>query len=159
MKYLMMVPIILTISCSTAKKGERQIDKGIKNNKAYFAQQCAVNYPVVIGAADTIVKTEFDFLEIVCPGMDTITQRDTIYQLRPQTSYFIQRPTMVRTEEKIKYITVRVKDSATGYLLADTQKNYEVIKYHAGKQNKWMIWLLVFLVLSLFGNLYQMIKK
>lgn len=159
MRFLMMGPILLLISCSAAKRGERQIDKGIKNNKEYFAQQCAVNYPVVIGAADTVIKTEFDFLEILCPGQDTITQRDTIYQLKPQTSYLIQRPTIVRTEDKIKYITVRVKDSACGYLLADAQKNYEVIKYHSAKQNKWLIWLIVFLVLSLFGNLYQMIRK
>jgi hypothetical protein len=159
MRFLMIATILLMISCNAAKRGERQIDKGIKNNKPYFAQQCAVNYPVVIGASDTIVKTEFDFLEILCPGQDTITQHDTILQLRPQTSYFIQRPTMVRTEDKIKYITVRVKDSATGYLLADTQKKYEVIKYHAAKQNNWLIWLLVLFVLSLFGNLYQMIRK
>jgi hypothetical protein len=159
MKYLMMVPIILMISCSTAKRGERQIDKGIKNNRPYFAEQCAINYPVQYTAADTIVKTEYDFLEIVCPGMDTITERDTIYQLRPQTSYLIQRPTIVRTEDKIKYITVKVKDSATAYLLNDVNKKYEVIKYHAGKLTKWMIWLLVLLVLSLFGNIYQITRK
>ena len=159
MKYLMMAMMLLLISCNTAKKGERQIDKGIKNNRPYFAYQCATNYPVLYSEPDTVVKTEYDFLEILCPGMETITERDTIYQLRPQTSYLIQRPTMVRTEDKIKYITVKIKDSACGYLLADTNKNYEVIKYHAGKLSKWNIWLLVLLVLSLFGNLYQLIRK
>lgn len=159
MRYLMMGLILLLISCSAAKRGERQIDKGIKNNKAYFAYQCATNYPVAYSEPDTVVNTEYDFLEILCPGQDTITQRDTIYKLKPQTSYLIQRPTIVRTEDKIKYITVRVKDSACGYLLADAKKDYEVIKYHAGKQGKWLVWLLVVLVLSLFGNLYQLVRK
>lgn len=160
MKYLMMALMLLTISCNTAKQGARQIEKGAKKNKRHLALVCSREFPNTETVIDTVTTTEYDFVEIACPGYDTITKKDTIFKYKTNVKrVVIDRPVYVQQEAKREVIRIKVKDSATGYLLNMCNQDNAKLDYHNGRLNRWLFWLIVALVGSLALNVINLVKK
>ena len=97
----------LLASCYSPKKAERQLARAIKYPKITSAF-CVNLYPIKT-KTDTLFLTEYDWIELDCPGLmikyDTITKKgDTI---------FITKKVKVQQASKTVTITKTIIDSAS----------------------------------------------
>ena len=112
--------------------------------------------PCIVTANDTISRTDtlYDLIEVQCP--DTIAYRTDTFE----TSYAVRVPVYIKTQvprirETITH-TIRIKDSADTYLanyaLNEANKKAERLQDKVQVRNKFLTWLIIALLVSLFFN-------
>jgi len=162
MKYLIPV-LILLISCNPSRK----LDKLNAKHPELLAKFCKDTFPCVISKIDTVTKVEYDFVELQCPGYEP-GNIDTIWLTHNKTK-FVTGPTIVATEYKINTITKTIKDSAEIRscdleLISCNNKCNDLLQQNIKLQNKvtaknrWIMWLIIALLLSIMCNIIQFKK-
>ena len=123
-KHLRILLILIVISgCSSP---EKMMQKAYDKNPSKVAEFAAKKFPFVETSPDTIKKVEYEFIEVACPGVDTIVNRDTLFipvTAEPKT-YTITKTRWIATPKEYQFIYQKVKDSA------------EIMKYRAMFQNE-----------------------
>ena len=134
------------------------MQKAYDKNPSKVAEFAAKKFPFVETSPDTIKKVEYQYIEVACPGVDTIINRDTLFipvTAEPKT-YTVTKTRWIATPKEYQFIYQKVKDSA------------EIMKYRAMYQNEQQAanlyvvqrdraltfsrWLLVVLAISLILN-------
>lgn len=149
------VVIILLAACSTS---EKLYNKAKAKNPVKVAQLCSNDWPCITTPQDTVRRTDtiVDIITVDCP--DT-----TAYG---PDSVIIRVPVKVRVPvtriKETTTITIRIRDSATIFI-ADAKAKEAITRADkwqgkAEKRNTVIIWLIVVLALSIFGNII-MIRK
>jgi len=162
MKYLIPV-LILLISCNPSRK----LDKLNAKHPELLAKFCMDTFPCVTSKIDTVTKIEYDFIELQCPGYEP-GNIDTIWLTHNKTQ-FVTGPTIVATEYKINTITKTIKDSAAAKsceleIIKLSEKCKELTSQNVKLQNKvtaknrWIMWLIIALLLSIMCNIIQFKK-
>lgn len=137
----------LLASCYSPKKAERQLARAIKYPKITSAF-CVNLYPIKT-KTDTLFLTEYDWIELDCPGLmikyDTITKKgDTI---------FITKKVKVQQASKTVTITKTIIDSASNTyyrsLNRELQNKLTKAESKLHKKGNWINILLFALVLLL----------
>lgn len=110
MRYLVL--LVLLTGCMTAEKAKRNLDKIENEYPELISEICAVEYPCIPRKADTVLRTEYDFIEVECPdGQLPLTSKDST-----DTIYIIKYNGRVTKEVRIpcesKVITQYIEDSA-----------------------------------------------
>jgi len=162
MRYLIPV-LILLISCNPSRK----LDKLNAKHPELLAKFCKDTFPCVISKIDTVTKIEYDFVELQCPGYEP-GNIDTIWLTHNKTK-FVTGPTIVATEYKVNTITKQIKDSAAIRsceleLISCNNKCNDLLEQNRKLQNKvtaknrWIMWLIIALLLSIMCNIIQFKK-
>lgn len=134
------------------------MQKAIDKNPEKAAEFISKKFPCVTTSSDTIKKVEYQFIEVACPGVDTVVNRDTLFipiNAAPKT-YTVTKTRWIATPKEYQFIYQKVKDSA------------EIMKYRAMYQNEQMAaalfqsqrdnsfrfnrWILIALAISLIIN-------
>ena len=169
-----MIIVILLISCNAEKQAMKHLNKAEIKSPAKVAEYCSVHYPAVITNGDTIVKVEYEFIEIECPPVDKpewILKKDSLggYSKQGVITYkksnkrgIVRLDTMptkvkVKTAITTKLITKYVRDSAAVSMyriMYDNcvQSNTLTLEKMEGK-NQWIKWLIVALAASILLNI------
>jgi predicted nucleic acid-binding Zn ribbon protein len=164
MKYL--IPLLIavtTLSCNPSRK----LDKLNEKHPELLAKFCKDTFPCVNSKIDTITNVEYDFIELQCPGYEP-GNIDTIWLTHNKTQ-FVTGPTIVASEYKINTITKTIKDSAAIRsceleLITCNNKCNDLLEQNRKLQNKvtaknrWIMWLIIALLLSIIGNILQFKK-
>ena len=156
MKHLRILLILIVINACSSP--EKMMQKAIDKNPAKAADFVLKKFPCVTTSSDTIKKIEYEFIEVACPGVDTIVNRDTLFipvKAEPKT-YTVTKTRWIATPKEYQVIYQKVKDSA------------EIMKYRAMYQNEQQAttlyvaqrdkaltfsrWLLIALAISLIIN-------
>jgi hypothetical protein len=157
--------------CTTAKKIERKI--GIYNVKkpAVVAEMTRRLYPcTVLLKTDTITTTKDSTVWVECPDMPTngtqtdYAGADTVQVVRYATKTQIKT---VRVPVTLPVVTKTVnrwfEDSAKIFVaqkqVQDKQKEIEKLTGKLEKRNKWFLWLLLALGLSVVVNVLMIKRK
>lgn len=145
---------ILISSCSTPMQ---KLNKINDKHPIDVSEFCKDKFPCVTSGSDTIVKTEYEYVEIACSN-DTITQTDTLFipvHSKPKT-YTITKTKFVALPKEVTVITKYIKDSAEIINLKDklaevTEARLRLYKKFE-RRVQWMNWLIIALAVSLFVN-------
>ena len=161
----LLIPILILTSLSSCYDARKAMDKAQRKDPKAVAQFCEQTYPCRIDKVDTVVNTEYDFIEVICDSTDTILSHDTIILPvnGPSRSYFIKKSQFVAVPSQVRTITKMVRDSAAISFLqlslsdCDKQKTELAFKYEQKKT--WLMWLLVILLCSLFLNVLLLTQR
>lgn len=155
MKHLRILSILIVISGCSA---EKMIQKAYDKNPSKVAEFTAKKFPFVETSSDTIKKIEYEFIEVACPGIDTIVNRDTLFipvKAKPKT-YTVTNTKWIATPKEIQYIYQKVKDSAEIFKYqAMYEKEIQTATLYKSQRDRALIfsrWLLVVLAISLILN-------
>lgn len=166
--FLLVLFVALFGSCYTQKKATEQTQKALIKYPEVVANVARTAFPCVTTKSDTIISTKDSVVFIDCPETpdnpapefirDTVTNTITKY-LKGETHFYKVPVTLpIRTITVIK----KEKDSAEIYLL--TKENNRLKTYgekadrKIHKRNNVILWLIIALLVSLFGN-YLQLKK
>jgi hypothetical protein len=147
--------LALLASCYSPKKAERQLARAIKYPKV-TSGFCVNLYPIKT-KTDTLFLTEYDWIELDCPGQmikyDTITKKaDTI---------FISKKVKVQQASKKITITKTIIDSASNTyyksLNLELQSKLTKVESKLHKKGNWINILLF--ALGLLILLLLLIKR
>ena len=155
MKHLRILSILIVISGCSA---EKMIQKAYDKNPFKVAEFTAKKFPFVETSSDTIKKIEYEFIEVACPGVDTIVNRDTLYipvKAKPKI-YTITNTKWIATPKEYQYIYQKVKDSAEimKYIGMYEKESQSATLYKSQRDRALTFsrWLLVVLAISLILN-------
>lgn len=157
----------LICGCYTEKKAQKQVDKAIKQKPKIAAETLRKAFPCIT-KIDTVVKvdTGYDFIEIQCPDqIEPVTKIDTIVinKVTKNKVYLPGKIVKVGAQKETITITKLVRDSAEIYLLNKQIKDLtdgRIVDHQKIKnRNKWILWLLVALVISLLFNFIKFNRK
>jgi hypothetical protein len=150
----------------------KHLYKANMKSPAKVAEYCAVHYPAVITNGDTIVKVEYDFIEVECPPVqkpDWVLQKDSAGRYSKQGVITYKKATkrgIVRTDTitKVKVKVERVEKVVTKYVrdsaaVAQYKSLYDncvqssiLSNDKMEKKNQWIKWLLIALACSIILN-------
>ena len=154
-KHLRILLIMIVISGCSA---EKMIQKAYDKNPAKVAEFTAKKFPFVETSSDTIKKIEYEFIEVACPGIDTIVNRDTLYipiTAKPKT-YTVTNTKWIATPKETQYIYQKVKDSAEifKYKAMYEKEVQSATLYKSQRDNslRFNRWILIALAISLILN-------
>ena len=166
MKYLIPVLIAMTtLSCNLSKK----LDKLNEKHPELLAKFCKDTFPCVTTKIDTSKSIEYEFIEIQCPGYDYDNAYiDTVWLTHSRTQV-IDGPAIVVTEKLTNTITKTIKDSAAIRsceleLISCNNKSNDLLQQNVKLQNKvttknrWIMWLIIALLVTIIGNIIQLKK-
>jgi len=162
-RLLMMIAIITTInSCYTSNKAEKELNKANEKYPEKVAAFAREKFPCKETGVDSIVKTEYDFIEIKCPDQaEPVEVIDTIYltkQSKPKT-YILYKDKFVAIPSTTKIITKVVRDSSCEILLKKSVEGQQILVGKNEKQSNWIKWLLILLAVSFIGNILFAFNK
>ena len=161
-RLLMIVLTIMMSSCYTSNKANKDINKAYENYPETVAAFARDKFPCKETGIDSIVKTEYDFIEIKCPDQAEQSQViDTIYltkQTKPKT-YIVYKDKFVAIPSTTKIITKVVRDSSCEILLKKSVEGQQILVRKNEKQAEWIKWLLILLAASFIGNLLFAFNK
>ena len=161
-RLLMIVVTIMMNSCYSSNKADKQINKAYENYPEAVAAFARDKFPCKETGIDSIVKTEYDFIEIKCPDQAEQSQViDTIYltkQTKPKT-YIVYKDKFVAIPSTTKIITKVVRDSSCEILLKKSVEGQQILVRKNEKQAEWIKWLLILLAASFIGNLLFAFNK
>lgn len=149
-------------SCYTANKAEKDINKAYENYPETVAAFARDKFPCKETGIDTIVKTEYDFIEVRCPDQPEPTQViDTLYLTKPSRpkTYILYKDKFVGIPTTTKVITKIVRDSSCEILLKKSGGQLQKYVDKSEKQSDWIKWLLIALGISFIGNILFAIKR
>jgi Ca2+/H+ antiporter len=113
---LFLLLIIVSHSgCYSSKKASKQMDKAISKYPVLAAEKTRDRFPCTDGKIDTVVTTNYELLEVECPGdttliLDTVTNEVIRTIIKPGKTVYKESPVKTITR------TVKVEDSAKVYL-------------------------------------------
>lgn len=155
--------ILLLTGCMTSEKAKRKLDKIEKDYPELVSEICAVEYPCIPRKADTILRTEYDFIEVECPdGQLPITSRDstdTVYIIK-YNERRVTKEIKIPCESKIitQYLEDTAKVAELSNRLAKSDEAYKVLKAKAQKSKRFN-WILAAVLALLILVLYLRRKK
>lgn len=169
MRYLIPVLMMLICSCNPTQRAINKVNAVNKRHPEVLANFCRDTFPCVTSKIDTVTTVEYDFVEVQCPGYDYDNALvDTVWLTFSKTQ-LIEGPTVIATEYKTNTITKVVKDSAAIRsceleLISCNNKCNDLIQQNNKLQNKvtaknrWIMWLIIALLLSIMCNIIQLKK-
>ena len=118
MKKLLMILTVLISSCYSSNKANKDLNKAYENYPKAVATFARDKFPCKETTIDSVVKTEYDFIEIKCPESSEQVI-DTLYLTKPTKpkSYIIYKDKFVAIPSTTKIITKYIKDSSCDILL------------------------------------------
>ena len=149
-------------SCYTSNKAEKDINKAYENYPETVAAFARDKFPCKETGIDTIVKTEYDFIEVRCPDQPEPTQViDTLYLTKPSRpkTYILYKDKFVGIPTTTKVITKIVRDSSCEILLKKSGGQLQKYIDKSEKQSDWIKWLLIALGISFICNILFAIKR
>ena len=160
MKYLIPV-LILLISCNPSRK----LDKLNAKHPELLAKFCIDTFPCVTTKIDTVTRVEYDFIEVQCPGIDNV-KNDTFWITNTKT---IKGPGVIVTQQQYNTITKIIKDSAAikscelsvlelNKKLAEINEKNRKLENKVNTKNRWIMWLIIALLVTIMGNIIQFKK-
>ena len=167
MNYLRILLIAMTINligCYTENKAVNSLNKAYSTYPDAVAQYTRDHFPCEEGIPSVKYDTLYDFVEIQCPEVNQNSQvTDTIYLTKflhkidkAKPSRFIAVPIVKEAK------TIKVKDQAelevSEFRLEQCESEKSNYIEKVVNRGNWIKWLLILLMCSLFGNLYQMRK-
>ena len=153
---LLLTAILINSCTSPANK----LSKAYNADPVAVAKFCRDKFPCNDIAIDTVIKTEYDFIEVKCPN-DTITNTDTLYipiKYKPQ-SFIIKKTRFIASPVITKTITKIIRDSSCEILLNKSVENQQKYVRKNEKQADWIKWLLILLFASILLNLLFITNK
>lgn len=155
--------ILLLTGCMTSEKAKRKLDKIEKDYPELVSEICAVEYPCIPRKADTLLRTEYDFIEVECPdGQMPLTSRDstdTVYIIK-YNDRRVTKEIKIPCESKIitQYLEDTAKVAELSNRLAKSDEAYKVLKAKAQKSKRFN-WILAAVLALLILVLYLRRKK
>ena len=160
MKYLTLA-LILLISCNPSRK----LDKLNAKHPELLAKFCIDTFPCVTTKIDTVTRVEYDFIEVQCPGIDNV-KNDTFWITNTKT---IKGPGVIVTQQQYNTITKIIKDSAAikscelsvlelNKKLAEINEKNRKLENKVNTKNRWIMWLIIALLVTIMGNIIQFKK-
>lgn len=163
---ILLVAAILC-GCYSEKKAQKQIDKAVQKRPEVAAESLRKAFPCMT-KVDTIVKidTGYDFIEIQCPEIpEPVTKVDTIIINKGTKEKVFLPGKIIRVGAPKETITITklVRDSAEIYLLnkqiSDLTKGKLIDNEKIKNRNRWILWLLVALIISILFNIIKFNRK
>ena len=162
MKKLLMILTVLISSCYTPNKANKELKKAYKNYPEEVAQFTRDKFPCKETGVDTIVRTEYDFIEIKCPdSLENGQVIDTIYLTKPTKpkTYIIYKDKFVAIPSTTKIITKLVRDSTCEILLNKSVMDGRYSKEKCDRRGDYINWLLIAFCLSFIANILFITTK
>ena len=164
MKYL--IPVLMTVmimSCNPSKK----LDKLNEKHPELLAKFCKDTFPCVISKVDTITTFDTVYTAIKINEYEEIP-KDTIWLVKNKTT-LINRPVIIGQKYPVKTIVKVIKDSAEltsirfDLIKCNEEGNKLItqnreLKNKVTTKNRWIMWLIIALLLSIIGNILQLKK-
>jgi len=160
MKKLLMILTVLISSCYTSNKANKDLNKAYENYPEAVATFARDKFPCKETGIDSIIRTEYDFIEIKCP--DSSSQViDTLYLTKPikPKSYIIYKDKFVAIPSTTKIITKYIKDSTCEILLNKSVMDAKLSKEKCERRGDYINWLLVAFFLSFIVNVLFITTK
>ena len=158
-KLLMIVVTIMMSSCYSSNKADKQINKAYENYPETVAAFARDKFPCKETGVDTVISTEYDFIEIKCPDSSEQSQViDTIYLTKPTKpkTYIIYKDKFVEiksvyseknktwskgynytTKELVGYKTVYYPGKRLGLKVGDKTINHPNVNIVDNKIIEW----------------------
>lgn len=163
MKLLKLLTIVIMISsCMSPAK---HLNKAYDKSPVDVAKFCKDKFPCITNHIDTVTKVEYDFVEVACPGQDTVKSTDTLFipvNAKPKT-YILTKTKFIASPVQTRDIITVVKDSALISYYQGTVSRLETenkkLYIKLDKKNDFIKWLIISLALSLFLNLLFITNK
>jgi hypothetical protein len=163
MKRLLMIAVtIMMSSCYTSNKANKDINKAYENYPETVAAFARDKFPCKETDVDSIVKTEYDFIEIKCPDQaEPVQVIDTLYLTKPSRpkTFILYKDKFVAIPTTTKIITKIVGDSSCEILLKKSVEDQQNYIRKNEKQADWIKWLLILLSISIIGNILFAFNK
>lgn len=157
---LILTTVLISGCCSPLK----HLNKAYKHDPVAVAKFCHDKFPCSDLKSDTVIKTEYDYIEVKCDN-DTIIKADTIYvdkTAKPKT-YTITKTKFIATPKEVVVITKYISDSAQivslGFQLNESKQKATKLYDKLVSRSTWFNWLLIVLAVSLFVNFLFMTNK
>ena len=166
----LLLPLVFLFSCSkyTEPTAIKQTTKANDKYPESIAKLVRGWYPCTITETNTVIETRDSIVYVDCPDLPQIIHEpnDTIYSTQTVVKT-VKVPVHLPVE--IRYITKWVEDSAKIFsitaelnksdaLIKKQNKDIEDLKGKVSKRNKWLLWLIIALVVSLLINYIQFRK-
>lgn len=161
-KLLMIVVTIMMSSCYTSNKANKDINKAYENYPETVASFAHDKFPCKESSIDSIVKTEYQYIEIKCPDQTEHSQViDTLYLTKPSMpkTYIMYKDKFVAIPSTTKIITKVVRDSSCEILLKKSVEGQQILVRKNEKKADWIKWLLILLAASFIGNILFAFNK
>jgi hypothetical protein len=158
----MIAVTIMMSSCYSSNKANKDINKAYENYPETVAAFARDKFPCKETNIDSIVKTEYDFIELKCPDQKEPFQViDTLYLTKPSKpkTYIIYKDKFVAIPSITKTITKIVRDSSCEILLKKSVEGQQNYVRKNEKQANWIKWLLILLAVSFIGNILFAFNK
>jgi hypothetical protein len=156
MKYKILFLAIL-IGCNTPRMAEKKIHYAYKHHPEVVAKFLNDSLPCVTTRIDTIQTTELEYITIKCPDWFDMPM-DTQWLTSSRTQ-LIEGSKVVAYEKKYVTIEKTIKDSAEAMKyklqLNKAMSDNEKLTKKVDTKNKWLMWLVIALLVSIIVNLIQ----
>jgi hypothetical protein len=157
MKKFSIIILTFIIGCNTTKIAEKKIKSAYKHHPEVVAKFLSDSLPCVTTRIDTIVSTELEYITLKCPDWFDIPM-DTQWLTSSRTQ-LIEGSKVVAYEKKYITIEKTIKDSAEAMkyklqLNKEMSENEKLTK-KVDTKNKWLMWLVIALLVSIIVNLIQ----
>lgn len=162
MKKLLMILTVLISSCYTPNKANKELKKAYDNYPEQVAQFTRDKFPCKETGIDTVVNTEYDFIEIKCPdSLEHSQVFDTLYLTKPTKpkTYIIYKDKFVAIPSTTKIVTKYIKDSTCEILLNKSVMDAKFSKEKCDRRGDYINWLLVAFCLSFIANILFITTK
>lgn len=161
MKRLLMMLMVVISSCYSPNKANKELKKAYDNYPEQVAEFTRNKFPCNF-VTDTVMNTEYDFIEIKCP--DSLQQSqitDTIYLTKPTKpkTYIIYKKKFVAIPSTTKIVTKYVKDSTCEILLNKSVMDAKYSKEKCDRRGDYINWLLIAFCLSFIANILFITTK
>jgi len=161
MKKLLMMLMVVISSCYTPNKANKELKKAYDNYPEQVAEFTRNKFPCNF-VTDTVMNTEYDFIEIKCP--DSLQQSqviDTIYLTKPTKpkTYIIYKDKFVAITSTTKILTKYVKDSTCDILLNKSVMDAKLSKEKCDRRGDYINWLRIAFYLSFIANILFITTK
>lgn len=157
-----LMPMALISSCYTPNKADRDLNKANEVYPEKVAAFAREKFPCKETGIDTVVRTEYDFIEIKCPDLpEQTTTIDTIYLTKPARpkTYILYKDKFVGLPTTTKIVTKIIRDSSCEILLRKCELSQQKYVGKNEKQAEWIKWLLIALGISVIGNILFAFSK
>lgn len=161
------VLLALLVGCNTPRMAEKKIHSAYKHHPEVVAKFLNDSLPCVTTNVDTIVSTELEYITIKCPDFDYDSALlDTIWLTHSKTQ-LIEGSSVIAYEKKYVTIEKSIKDSAEVMKyklqlkscvdqLSKSKDDNQKLTKKVDAKNKWLMWLVIALLISIIVNLIQL---
>jgi hypothetical protein len=136
---------------------EKKIHSAYKHHPEVVAKFLNDSLPCVTTRIDTIVSTELEYITLKCPDWFDMPM-DTQWLTSSRTQ-LIEGSKVVAYEKKYITIEKTIKDSAEAMKyklqLNKAMSDNEKLTKKVDTKNKWLMWLVIALLISIIVNLIQ----